>query len=128
MLELKFIHVATVLISIVLFSLRAFSKMCGGELYKTRIFRVAPHINDTLLLVSALALMIVLGRYPFVESWLTVKVLLLLAYILLGMVFMKLAKTRKQQIVWYSAALLCYLFIISVAVTQSPLGIVSKLG
>jgi uncharacterized membrane protein SirB2 len=125
MLGLKFLHVTTVIASFILFSIRAYSVFGQGELHRTRFFRLAPHINDTVLLTSALGLAYVLRQYPFVEPWLTVKVVLLLVYILLGMAFMKLAKTGAQKTVLFVSALACYLFIVTVAVTRQPLGILS---
>lgn len=48
--------------------------------------RIAPHLNDTLLLAAAIALAAMSAQYPFVQGWLTAKLLALLAYIALGRV------------------------------------------
>ena len=50
----------------------------------SRWIRVLPHINDTVLLSAAVGLVLMSGQYPFVDAWLTAKVLGLTAYIILG--------------------------------------------
>jgi threonine/homoserine/homoserine lactone efflux protein len=56
--------------------------------------RVVPHVNDTLLLVAAIGLSIVLQQYPFVHAWVTAKVLGLLAYIGLGMFALRRGRSK----------------------------------
>ena len=50
------------------------------------------------LLVSAIALAAITAQYPFVQPWLTAKVLALLAYILLGTVAIRRGRTRRGRI------------------------------
>jgi len=126
MLWLKLLHVTTVFVSFVLFVLRAYSIFSQGQFHRTRLFRLAPHINDSILLASALGLVIALKQYPFIEAWLTVKVLLLPVYIFLGMAFMKWAKTGWERVVLFTSAVLCFAYIVSVAVSRQPLGIFSR--
>ena len=46
--------------------------------------RYLSYTIDTVLLTAALMLATILHQYPFVHAWLTVKVLLLVVYIVLG--------------------------------------------
>ena len=69
----------------------------------------------------------VLRQYPFVHAWLTVKVLLLLVYIVLGSLALKRARTQRARVICYIAALGVYLFIVSVARAHHPLGILTSL-
>ena len=71
---LKSLHVSCVALSLALFLLR------GGMALRSeqppvppRWLRVLPHIVDTALLLSALALAVIIRQYPFVNGWLTAK-------------------------------------------------------
>ena len=77
---------------------------------------------DSALLTSALMLITILHQYPFVHGWLTVKVCLLVVYIVLGVFALKRGHTRAMQVACFLGALAVYLFIISVARTHSPWG------
>ena len=85
-----------------------------------RWVRIAPHINDSLLLGCAVILMTISGLYPFQQSWLTAKVLALLAYILLGTMGIKRGKTANQRLAWSCAAIATFIYMIGVAVTKDP--------
>ena len=65
-------------------------------------------------------MLVVAGQFP---AWVHVKMTLLLVYIGLGMMAFKKAKTAVQKVSFLVAALLVYMFIISVAIAKSPLGI-----
>jgi uncharacterized membrane protein SirB2 len=78
------------------------------------------------LLTAALMLATLLQQYPLVHTWLTVKVLLLLGYIVLGSFALKRGSTRRARVLYWLAALLVYAFIISVARAHHPLGIFSR--
>ena len=62
-----------------------------------------------------------LHQYPLVNDWLTAKVAGLFVYIGLGLVVLKLGKTRRARIEAWIAAQAVFLYIIAVAVTRSPL-------
>jgi len=78
---------------------------------------------DTLLLGSAVLLAGILQQFPFVSSWLTAKLLLLVAYILLGIFALRRGRTRLTRQVCFIAALSVYAFIVSIAITHDPRGL-----
>lgn len=80
----KSIHIVTVCLSIAGFLLRAYWRFFKPDKLRQRYVQILPHINDTLLLISAIALAAMLGQYPFIHHWLTSKVVLLLIYIAAG--------------------------------------------
>lgn len=82
--------------------------------------KVTPHVIDTLLLVSAIALAIQVEQYPFVHGWVTAKVLALIAYIGLGSIGLKRGRTRTARLTAGIAALATFGYIVAVAVTRSP--------
>lgn len=119
-LVLKYVHVGAVAASLGLFFLRGLWMMTSPERLRGRWVRVVPHGIDTLLLASALALAALTAQYPFVQPWLTAKVLALVAYILLGLIAFRYGRTRRQRIVAWVAALAMSGYIVAVAVTRQP--------
>lgn len=86
-----------------------------------RWVRIAPHVNDTVLLASGIALAWTLGISPLEHAWLGAKIIALLAYIGLGTVALKRGKTRGQRIAAWLAALAVFGYMLGVAHTHSPL-------
>jgi len=119
---LKNIHIFSALISFTLFFIRGLWVMKGSAMMQQKWVKIVPHINDTILLGTAIVLTISIGQYPFVDAWLTAKLLALVAYICLGIEALRLAKTDIGRAVAWLAALVVFLFIVSVALTRVPFG------
>ena len=119
-LWVKTLHISCVVISISLFLVRGSLQLRALPWRQWRVLRVAPHLMDTVLLSSALWLAWRIGQYPFVNGWLTAKVLALLAYILLGMRALSRKTPWSQRLPFFGAALLCAMYIVGVALTHSP--------
>lgn len=117
---LKFTHVAAVTASFSLFFLRGLWMMWAPRKLQLRWVRIVPHVIDTVLLASAIALAVLTAQYPFSQPWLTAKVSGLIFYILLGTIAIKRGRTRRQRIVAWIAALLVFGYIVAVAVTRDP--------
>ncbi|MFP5344948.1 MAG: SirB2 family protein [Gammaproteobacteria bacterium] len=117
---LKAVHVGSAIISITGFVLRGVWMLQDSPLLKARATRILPHVVDTVLLVSAIALALRSAQYPLVHAWLTAKVLALLAYIVLGGIALKYGKTRRLRVLSFGLALAVFLYIVLVAVTRSP--------
>lgn len=83
--------------------------------------KVLPHIVDTLLLASAVGLMMTLQQYPFVNAWLTEKLLLVIAYIVSGAVALKIAKTTPVRVGALFGCLVFIAMIGKIAVFKQPL-------
>ncbi len=118
----KQVHYYSVLLSFTLFLLRGAWVLAGRELPRHPLPRVLPHVVDTVLLASALWLTTLIQQYPFQHAWLTVKVLLLLAYIVLGSFALRRARTRAARAIAFIAAVVTFLFLYSVARHHHPLG------
>ena len=115
------VHISCVVLSGSGFVLRGVWMLADAERGKARWVRVLPHVIDTLLLASAIGLALTIHQYPLVHGWLTAKVVGLLAYIVLGSIALKRGRTRAIRTVAFAAALLCFAYIVSVALTKSPL-------
>lgn len=97
--------------------------MTDSSLLQLRVVRILPHVIDTVLLLAAIALTFLINQFPIVSHWLTVKLVALIVYISLGMVALRLGKTKTQRIVAFFLALIVFSFIVSVAYYHHPLGI-----
>ncbi|MEZ5505217.1 MAG: SirB2 family protein [Gammaproteobacteria bacterium] len=118
----KHSHMLFAAISGLFFLVRGAWMLMDSDMLQKKWVKIVPHVVDTLLLVCAIALCVILSQYPFVESWLTVKVVMLVAYIGLGMVALKRGKTKAIRTVAFFAALASFLFMASVAISHHPLG------
>jgi uncharacterized membrane protein SirB2 len=117
---LKLTHVIAVLVTYVLFVLRGVWMMQGSPRLTARWVRIVPHVNDTILLASAIALAVILGQAPGNAGWLTAKVVGLVLYVVLGTVAIKRGRTRGVRIAAWIAAQLVLFYIVAVAVTKTP--------
>jgi len=126
--QIKWVHVAAVLTSGALFALRGAAMLAGARWYMAAPLRYLSYTIDTVLLTAALMLATILRQYPFVNGWLTTKVLLLVVYVVLGSYALKHGSTRAVKARAYVAALLVYAFIISVARAHDPRGVFALLG
>jgi uncharacterized membrane protein SirB2 len=121
-LAIKHLHIACVILSISGFCLRGVLLIQKSALTGRRVFKVLPHVNDTLLLAAALILIAKLEQYPFVEPWLTAKVFGLIAYILLGALALKPGRAAQTRLLAGAAAIMTFGWIVSAALTKNPWG------
>lgn len=117
--NIKLVHITSVVMSASLFILRGIWVIQESGNLAKRWVRTAPHIIDSLLLISAVLLAIGLQQYPGTHTWLTAKVVALLVYIGLGMMAIRHGKNKKQRIISWIAALVVLAYIFGVALTRS---------
>lgn len=111
-LPIKYAHILLALFSGLGFALRGFVRLVLNRSLEHRVLRVAPHVIDTLLLASGVTLWIIVG-WPLL-SWLGLKLLLVLAYILLGMAAFHAAR-QTRAVSLYLAALAVFIAIAALA-------------
>jgi uncharacterized membrane protein SirB2 len=128
-LTLKYLHASSAFVSLVLFVTRGAWMMTNPERLQQRWVKVAPHVVDTVLLGSAIALVWLLGGLETIraQSWLGAKIVALLTYIILGSVALKRGRSRKIRVVAFLAAITVFSYIVSVAIAKSPWGFVNWL-
>jgi len=117
-LAVKHLHMSFVALSGSLFLLRGILMLADSSALQRRVFKIAPHIIDTLLLVSALVMVVWSAQYPFVQPWLTAKVIALVAYIGVGTVALKTGKTKGIRATAFVVALCIFAYIVKVAITR----------
>lgn len=117
---LKLIHVSSVMLSYLLFLTRGVWMIRASAQLRQRWVKIMPHVIDTVLLVSAIMLAILIQQNPLVNSWLTAKIVGLLVYIGLGMVALRFGKTRAVKISAWIMAQITFIYIVLVALTKNP--------
>lgn len=115
---IKNVHVVTAFISITGFVIRGMLKLMDSSLIQNKLVRVAPHIIDTILLLSAIALVVMSRQYPFVTAWVTAKLFAVIVYIALGVMLMRVAKEHWHRVAAFGLALVTIAYILVVATTR----------
>jgi uncharacterized membrane protein SirB2 len=113
----KQVHLATITLSWLLFFVRGVWMIADSPRLAARWVRVAPHVNDTVLLLAA----IYLATYYGLQPWIVAKIVALVAYIVIGMVALRRGPTKPVRIAAWVAAQLVFVYIVAVAVTKDPL-------
>jgi len=124
-LPLRYTHIACAILTVTLFVLRGGLMIADSPWQRNVVLRYLPHAVDTVLLTTALMLTTVIRQFPFSTGWLTMKVLLLVVYIVLGSIALKRGRTRRIRIAAFLAALLTVAFLLTVARAHDPLGILA---
>ena len=119
---LKTLHISCAAFSFIGFAIRGWWMWRDSPYLGHKLTRTLPHIVDSLLLLSAISLIIVYGISPFQHPWLISKISALVLYILLGTIALKRGKTKPIRLTALVLALICYGHILSSAINKSPWG------
>ena len=120
-LFLKHLHMTCAVLTLISFSLRGFWMFIDSPLLQKKAVRVLPHIIDSLLLASAIALTITIQQYPVHDAWLSAKVAALIAYIIFGTFALKRGRTQTIRATCFVISLLIFAYIIAVARTHQAI-------
>lgn len=118
-LAIRHLHMTCAVLSICLFALRGGMQLAHVDWRRRRWLRILPHANDTVLLAAAIWLVLTSHQYPFVQGWLTAKVLALCAYVILGSLALRPNLSAPRRAGFFIGALLMVGYIVGVAVTRS---------
>jgi len=120
------LHGLFVFLSLALFSLRGYWMLRECPALQARWVKIAPHIVDTMLLLTALwAAWLMYWSHGTNPAFITVKIIGLILYIGLGLVALKLGKTKTIRLAAFMAALVVYAYLIAVGVTLRVLPSIS---
>ena len=115
---IKNLHVIFALLSISGFVYRSFLKLNNPQKLQAKWLKISPHIIDTLLLVSAIYLVMANQQYPEVFNWVSAKILALLLYIFFGLVTLRFSKTRAGTLIGFMLSVITFAYIVGVAATK----------
>ena len=125
---LKLIHQSAAALSFAGFFARGLGMLADLSWIRGRPARTLPHVVDTVLIVSAIALAWLARLSPANAPWISAKIAALLIYIALGLVALRLGRTKGVRATAWIAAMLTFGYIVSVAVTKNPHGFLAWFG
>ena len=127
-LQIRAAHLLAVVVSGMLFAARGLGVLAGARWPMYAIVRYSSYTVDTVLLTAALMLVSILPAAMFANHWLSVKLVLVVAYVVLGMLALKRARTPRARFICYLAALVVFAIVIGIARRHSPLGWLAHLS
>ncbi len=125
--QTRLAHIGLVFVSGTLFALRGAAAIAGARWANLAPLRYASYLIDTALLAAALLLLATLRINPLAEAWLAVKLALLPAYVVLGVMALRRARSPSGRVAWFVAALACFVAMYSIARAHHPLGLLRPL-
>lgn len=125
---LKTLHQTAAVVSIAGFVARGLAGLIGSGWVRGRLARTLPHVVDTVLLVSALALAWMLRLSPGAAPWLMAKLVALVVYIVLGALALRPGRPKAFRATAFVGAVLVFGYIVSVAMSKNPLGFLARLA
>lgn len=120
-LEVKTFHLATVAISISLFIFRFLRYYAYAKIKpQPPLLKYFPHLNDTLLFSSGIALISITKFVPFsgVAPWLSYKLAAVLLYIVCGFWAMNKKASQWSRIFFFLASIGWLLVVIALAISK----------
>ena len=120
LIGMKNLHMTFAVLSITGFVIRGYWMMRSSALSEHRLTRIAPHVIDTLFLVTGIAMVVNLQLAVLQNDWLLAKFAGLLVYIVLGAIALRRGRTLKIRVVAFAGALLAFTYILNTAITKSP--------
>ena len=120
--QILFVHVLAITLSGSLFALRGLGVLAGARWPQAVVVRYLTYGIDTVLLTAALMLLTLLPAAMFANHWLSVKLALVVVYVLLGVFALRRGRTPRLRAICYFAALLVFITIIGIARAHQPLG------
>lgn len=114
MQSLYFSHIALAYISLALLLIRGVLSARKVDWRQYKLLKIAPHLVDTLLLVSGIAFFVTVG-YPL-TSWIFAKVLFLVLYVIFAAKAFK--KTQPFSLKHFILAVVSFMMILLVATVK----------
>ena len=127
-LIVKYIHVVAATATISGFLLRGYWMLTESDKLQYRVTRIAPHIVDTVFLLSGVAIIWMLHLNPLTQPWLIAKFTGLIAYIVLGTIAIKRGPTKQIRTIALVGAVSVFAYIAGVAITKAPLSWIAVWG
>lgn len=127
-LPIKWVHICAVALSGSLFALRAGAALAGASWPYAAPLRYLSYTIDTVLLSAALMLATILPAGYFANHWLTVKLALIVLYIVLGTFALRRNRTRVLRGACFAGAIALFALVIGIAIAHHPLGWLSMRG
>jgi uncharacterized membrane protein SirB2 len=120
--QIKAAHIGLAMCSGAFFALRGFAVLAGARWPQAVWARRTSMAVDSALLLAAVLLLVALQLNPFATPWLLAKLGLLVAYVVLGVLALRRARSPAGRALSLAAALACFAAMVAVARAHHPLG------
>lgn len=117
-LALKHLHITCVVLSFSFFLTRFYWRLNAAEKLQQKWVKITPHIIDTVLLLSAIAMAWLAQLNPLQHAWLFGKIFVLINYIVCGSIALKYSPSRQGQILAFCGAVFSFALIVSLAINK----------
>ncbi len=114
---IKLIHLIFIFSSFISFNGRIALSVFKPVLLQNKLIKIAPHVIDTLLLLSGFTLVFQGNWLDGEYGWIISKFILLLGYVGLGVLAMRLKGVNRW--VAFVAAIICFIAIFITAITKN---------
>ncbi|MCA2014896.1 SirB2 family protein [Vibrio tritonius] len=120
---LKNLHLLTIGISVFLLSIRYVLMMMDSPKLQNKFLKIFPHVNDTALLLTGIALIYITGFVPWSPAvpWMMSKLTCVIAYIALGFFALKIGRNKMLRTFAFFGALGWLAMAGKIAVTKLPM-------
>jgi uncharacterized membrane protein SirB2 len=117
----KHLHLTAIVLSVLLFLLRFVLNITQSNMLEQKWLKILPQVVDTILLVSAAILCVMLKQYPFVNPWITEKLLALVMYVFMVTLALKLGRSSFMRGIGLVGALSWIAYACMVAVSKKAM-------
>lgn len=118
-LLIKHLHVTAAVLSILFFVVRAYWSVTENGVLQKKFVKITPHVIDTVLLVCAILLSMMLGPAA-AQPWVLTKIVLLIVYIGVGTIAIKRGRTPRSRAIAAVIAVAVFFYIVGVALKHHP--------
>lgn len=118
---LKHLHLMFIALSLITFLLRGFWMLNGSAILQKKIVKITPHIVNTFMLLTGIAIAVYLKLSPGDNPWLMAKIIGIVLFIALGVAIVKITNRKAKAALWL-LALLVFIDIAVIAISKSPWG------
>ncbi|QGM80744.1 SirB2 family protein [Otariodibacter oris] len=108
MKSLFFAHIASAYLSLILLLIRGLLSVKEINWRRYKLLRIAPHIIDTLLLISGIGIFLVFG-FSILQVWIWLKLVFILLYITFSILALKQANF---SITYFILAITSFLLVV----------------
>ncbi|MCB6184363.1 SirB2 family protein [Leeia sp. TBRC 13508] len=116
---LKHIHMLAVVLSGAFFLKRGHWMLNADDRLEAKWVKVLPHVIDTILLGSAIGLVVVGKWYENWPAWLSAKIVLVVLYVLFGTFALKRGKTLQIRLIMWVLAIAVFITIALTAISKA---------
>jgi len=116
----KQLHVALALLTAASFAVRGYWMLARSPHLQAPAARWLPHVVDSLLFLTGIAMAVALSVSPLTQPWFAAKLVAIVVYILLGLIALKRGRTYRHRAIAFTLSLAVLAYVFAVALSRDP--------